>query len=337
MKVTLKRGATLVAVGGVLSIAEEAGLAPYVVRENGRVSVCVPGAPADAFAERLGALEDVESVSSFRGSYPLVSREFRSRDTVVHAGGVAIGGGKLVLIAGPCAVESRDQVLRAAEALKASGAHMLRGGAYKPRSSPYAFQGLREKGLEILAEARERFGLPVVTEVVAPEDVSRVASHADMLQVGSRNMQNFRLLEAVGGADKPVLLKRGMMSTLEEMLQAAEYIVAGGNPGVVLCERGIRTFEKQTRNTLDVTAVPVLKDLSHLPVIVDPSHATGKRAYVAPAALAGVAAGADGLIVEAHPCPSEALCDGAQSLTPEMFAKLARQAVAVGAVVGRQG
>jgi 3-deoxy-7-phosphoheptulonate synthase len=254
---------------------------------------------------------------------------------VVAVGSVAVGGPDLVLVAGPCAVESRDQVFRAAEALARAGAHILRGGAFKPRSSPYAFQGLKEEGLAILAAARERFGLPVVTEVMAPGDVEMVAAYADVLQVGSRNMQNFSLLEACGSADRPVLLKRGMSSTIEELLLSAEYVAAAGNPNVILCERGIRTFERQVRNTLDVTAVAVLQDLSHLPVLVDPSHATGKRRYVEAAARAGVAAGADGLIVEVHPCPDEALCDGAQSLTPEGFEGLAESCCAVGRAVGR--
>jgi len=335
MKVMMKRGASLKEVGNVLSGAEEAGFSPYVMRQEERVTVCLPGADRRRVEALAASLEGVQGVAAFSKNYKLVSREFKSADTVVNVSGVPVGGKEVVLIGGPCAVESRDQLFRAAEAMKQAGAHLLRGGAFKPRSSPYAFQGLKDRGLAFLSEAREAFGLPVVTEVMAPEDVARVGEHADVLQIGSRNMQNFRLLEAGGGAENPVLLKRGMMSTIEEMLQAAEYIVAGGNPNVILCERGIRTFERQTRNTLDITAVAVLKDLSHLPVIVDPSHSTGHRRYVIPAGLAGIAAGADGLIVESHPCPDEALCDGTQSLLPEQFRDLASATKAVARAVGR--
>jgi 3-deoxy-7-phosphoheptulonate synthase len=248
---------------------------------------------------------------------------------------VTIGGDALVVIAGPCSVESREQMERIADAVQAAGARMLRGGAFKPRSSPYAFQGLGSAGLAILAEQRERTGLKIVTEVVAPEDVELVARSADVLQVGARNMQNFRLLEAVGGQPRPVLLKRGMMATIEELLLAAEYVVAAGNPRVILCERGIRTFERATRNTLDVCAVPVLKERTHLPVIVDPSHAAGRRELVPALARAAVAAGADGLIVEVHPEPERALSDGRQSLDPAGFAALMEQLRPVAGAVGR--
>ena len=237
-------------------------------------------------------------------------------------------------MAGPCAVESLEQTLECARKVKKAGAHILRGGAYKPRTSPYSFQGLGPKGLEILAEARKETGLPIVTEVMAVEDVPLVAKHADLLQVGARNMQNFNLLDAVGKQERPVLLKRGLSSTIEEWLLCAEYILSRGNPHVILCERGIRTFEKATRNTLDIGAVPVIKKLSHLPIIIDPSHATGIREYVAPLAKAAVAIGADGVLIEVHPHPEKALCDGPQSLTPEMFEALVGELKPLAKAVG---
>jgi 3-deoxy-7-phosphoheptulonate synthase len=251
-------------------------------------------------------------------------------------GDVRLGTSEVVVIAGPCAVESREQILTAARYVRDAGARMLRGGAFKPRTSPYSFQGLGVEGLELLAEARAETGLPVVTEVVGPEDLDAVTRHADVLQIGARNMQNFRLLTAVGQQPRPVLLKRGMIATLDELLHAAEYVVAAGNPNVILCERGIRTHERATRNTLDVAAVPWLEARSHLPVIVDPSHACGRRPLVAPLALAGVAAGADGLIVETHPEPERALSDKEQALPPEAFAALMDGVRAVAAAVGRR-
>jgi len=241
-----------------------------------------------------------------------------------------------VVMAGPCAVEGREELLEAAQAVRRAGAHLLRGGAYKPRTSPYSFQGLGEEGLHILAEARRTTDLPVVTEVMAPEQVPLVATYADILQIGARNMQNYALLHAVGEAQRPVLLKRGMMSTVEELLMSAEYILSHGNERVILCERGIRTFESYTRNTLDINAVPLLKQLSHLPVVVDPSHGTGKWELVAAVSRAAVAAGADGLIIEVHPHPSRALSDGAQSLKPETFAQLMADLRAVAQAVGRE-
>jgi chorismate mutase/prephenate dehydratase len=242
--------------------------------------------------------------------------------TVVSVGNVEIGGETFTLISGPCAVESREQILAAAEMVAGVGARMLRGGAFKPRSSPYSFQGLGFEGLELLAEARSLFGLPIVTEVMRAEDAERVAAVADVLQIGARNMQNFELLKAVGSLRRPILLKRGLSATIDEFLQAAEYIMAGGNHQVILCERGIRTFERATRSTLDISAVPVLRERTHLPVIVDPSHAAGRRALVIPLALAAAAAGADGLMVEAHPCPAEALCDAEQALTGDDLKQL---------------
>ena len=259
-----------------------------------------------------------------------------TRSIINVAGRVAVGGRPLAIIAGPCSVEGRDMLMESARAVRDAGAVMLRGGAFKPRTSPYAFRGLGEEALEILAEAREATGLPVVTEILDPRQLERMESVADVLQVGARNMQNFALLSEVGRSTKPVLLKRGLSATIDELLLAAEYILAAGNPNVILCERGIRTFETATRNTLDVAAVPVLKALTHLPVIVDPSHAGGRAELVEPLALAAVAAGADGLIVEVHPHPAEALSDGDQSLTPDRFARLVEKCDAVARAVGRR-
>ena len=262
--------------------------------------------------------ERVES----RKPYRLAGRRDADQRTVVRVGEVEVGGGRPVTIAGPCAVESRAQLLEAARAVRAAGADLLRGGAFKPRTSPYAFQGLGEEGLRILAEAREATGLPVVTEVLEPDQVALVASYADVLQVGARNMANFALLRRVGQTDRPVLLKRGMSATVEEWLMAAEYILDAGNPDVILCERGIRSFDPLLRFTLDLNAVPLVKELSHLPIIVDPSHGTGKRSLVRAMSLGAIAAGADGLIVEVHQDPDHALCDGAQSITPPELADI---------------
>ena len=254
----------------------------------------------------------------------------------IRVGDVTLGGDQLVVMAGPCSVESREQVLETARVVKAAGGHILRGGAFKPRTLPYSFQGLGEEGLKILAEARGETGLPIITEVMAPEDVELVESYTDILQIGARNMQNFTLLKRVGRAAKPVMLKRGMSATIEEWLGCAEYILNEGNPNVILCERGIRTYETITRNTLDVSAVPVIKQLSDLPVVVDPSHGTGIRSLVAPMAKAGVAAGADGLIIEVHPHPEKALSDGDQSLHPPEFADLMRELAQIAGAVGKR-
>lgn len=266
----------------------------------------------------------------------LASREFKQEDTVIDVDGVAIGNCSVAVMAGPCAVESREQLLLSANAVKKSGAQFLRGGAFKPRTSPYSFQGLEELGLELLAEAREHTGLKIVTEVMDVESVPRVSRYADMLQIGSRNMQNFQLLRAVGKTDKPVLLKRGLAATLDEWLNAAEYILSEGNQNVVLCERGIRTFENYTRNTLDLSAVAAIKTMSHLPVIVDPSHGTGVWQLVEPMAKAAIAAGADGLMIEVHPNPAEALSDGKQSLTPENFDGLMMRIDTIAHAVGKK-
>ncbi|MFZ5597691.1 MAG: 3-deoxy-7-phosphoheptulonate synthase [Bacillota bacterium] len=270
----------------------------------------------------LEALPGVEKVVPILMPFKLASRNFKSQDTVIKVGDLEIGGDTIQVMAGPCAVESKEQLFEAAYRVKEAGATILRGGAFKPRTSPYSFQGLEEKGLEMLAEAREATGLYIVTEVMDPRTLPLVAQYADIIQIGARNMQNFFLLKEVANYNKPVLLKRGLSATIEEWLMAAEYIISGGNPNVILCERGTRSFETYTRNSLDLTSVPVLKHLSHLPVVVDPSHAIGKWRYIQPMARASIAAGADGLIIEVHPNPAEALCDGPQSLTPENFSVL---------------
>jgi 3-deoxy-7-phosphoheptulonate synthase len=280
-------------------------------------------------------LDGVEKTVPILKPFKLASRTMHPLDTLVPLNGMQVGGPKLALIAGPCAVESRQQLLEVAHAVKEAGATALRGGAFKPRTSPYSFQGMGEAGLELLAEARAETGLPIVTEAMSPEQVPLVGKYADVIQIGARNMQNYGLLTAAGEFGKTVLLKRGMMSTMEEWLMAAEYILARGNERVILCERGIRTFEKYTRNTTDINAIPVLKQLTHLPVILDPSHSTGKWEYVVPVARAGVAAGADGLIVEVHAHPEDAVSDGMQSLRPEKFAQLVTEVRRVAEAVGR--
>jgi len=285
--------------------------------------------------ERLEVMFGVEEVIRISRPFKLSSREFKREDTVIKVGDVKIGGNQLVVMAGPCAAETREQVMSTARVAKAAGASILRGGAFKPSTSPYSFRGLGEDGLKILAEAKEETGLPLITEVLTPQDVELVVRYADILQVGARNMQNFILLDEVGKANKPVMLKRGMSATVEEWLLAVEYILSQGNRQVILCERGIRTFENYTRNTMDISAIPVINKLSHLPIIADPSHGTGKWYLVAPMALAAVAAGADGLMVEVHPNPDAALKDGPQSLTFEHFQELMRRIAPVAAAVGR--
>ena len=276
----------------------------------------------------LGGLDVVESVQRIQEPYKNANRKFHAEDTVVDVGGAKIGGGHFMMIAGPCSVETPSQITSVAKSVKASGAHMLRGGAFKPRTSPYAFQGLHERGLELLVDAGRAAGLPVITEIM---DINHLPlfENVDVIQVGARNMQNFELLKELGQIRKPILLKRGLANTLQELLMSAEYIMAGGNENVILCERGIRTFETATRNTLDLSAVPVLHQHTHLPVVVDPSHGTGYSELVAPMALAAVAAGADGLIIEVHNDPAHALCDGRQSLTPEQFDDLAKAVRAI--------
>jgi len=326
MLVVMSVGATEEQVEAVRRHITEDGLTPHESRGEQRVIIGVVGDVGprkEQVMSHLAVLPGVESVTPISKPFKLTSREFHPRDTVIEVGGTTIGGGSLTIMAGPCAIESRDQLLRTADAVAASGATLLRGGAFKPRTSPYTFQGLGMDGVRFLVEARERTGLPVITEVMEPSQMPIVAEYADILQIGARNMQNFPLLTAAGKVDRPVMLKRGISATLEEWLMAAEYIMSAGNGQVILCERGIRTFETYTRNTLDLTAVPLLHKLSHLPVVVDPSHATGKRWLVPPMAVAAVAGGADGIMVEVHPDPDDALSDGEQSLTLEMFAEMA--------------
>ncbi len=284
----------------------------------------------------LEAFPGVENVLPILKPFKLASRDFRRENSVITVGSSQIGGNRIAVIAGPCAVENKTLMIDIAKGVKDGGANFVRGGAFKPRTSPYAFQGLEEEGLKYLADARERTGLPVVTEVMDPRDIQLIADYADVLQIGARNMQNFRLLKDVGMCKKPVLLKRGISATVKEWLMSAEYIMAGGNHQVILCERGIRTYETETRNTLDLSAVPVLKKLTHLPVVVDPSHAVGKRDLVAPMAKAAVAAGADGLLIEVHANPEEALCDGEQSLKPDAFKKLMDELRPIAKAVGRE-
>ncbi len=306
------------------------------VSDHGDVSLIgVVGVGAESLAPQLRELPGVKEIRPVAPPYPLVSRQHHPEPSRVKVDDVVIGGDSLVVIAGPCAVESREQIVSIARSVASAGATMLRGGAFKPRSSPYSFQGLGEPGLELLVEARTETGLRVVTEVVAPDDVALVSQYADVVQVGARNMQNFRLLSAVGEQPRPVLLKRGMMATLDELLMAAEYVVAAGNPRVILCERGIRTFETATRNTLDLCAIPVLEERTHLPVIVDPSHAAGRRELVPALARAAVAVGAAGVIVEVHPEPELAVSDGRQSMTLQGFEEMMRQLRAVAAAIGR--
>ncbi|MEU6040969.1 3-deoxy-7-phosphoheptulonate synthase [Actinomadura sp. NPDC047616] len=320
----------------VVRRVEAAGARAYVSRGFSRVIIGLVGDVDGLGSLNLRAMPGVGAVTRISTKYKLVSREHRPGRSVVQVGGVPIGPDTVTLIAGPCAVETPDQTLAAARMARAAGATLLRGGAYKPRTSPYAFQGLGEAGLRILADVRAETGMPVVTEVVSAHDVDTVAAYADMLQIGTRNMQNFPLLQAVGAAGRPVLLKRGMSATIEEWLMAAEYIAQRGNLDIVLCERGIRTFEKSTRNTLDISAVPVAQWLSHLPVVVDPSHSGGRRELVLPLSRAAIVAGADGLIVDVHPHPETALCDGPQAIVTEDLPVLADTLTGLAAFMGRR-
>ena len=319
----------------VVARIKASGFKPLVLNGEERTVIAVVGNDPYKTREQYIFLPGVDRVMPISRPYKVSSREFMPQNTVFPLDGIKIGGDEVVIMAGPCAVESRTQLLETAIAIKEAGAQVLRGGAYKPRTSPYTFQGMGEEGLEILAEARELTGLPVVTEVTTPELVPLVAKYADILQIGARNMQNFALLNAAGESMHPVLLKRGNSATIEELLMAAEYILSHGNHRVILCERGIRTFETSTRNTTDINAIPVLKSLTHLPVFLDPSHSTGHWEFVTPIARAGIAAGADGLIIEVHPNPAEALSDGGQSLKPERFAQLVRQVRAIARDVDR--
>jgi len=313
------------------------GLKPHISEGEERIVIGVVGHTHPELIDVFSAYGGVENVIPISKPFKQASREFKPLDTVVDVDGVRIGAGEeLAIMAGPCAVETEDQLLRTAEVVAEQGARFLRGGAYKPRTSPYGFRGLGEEGLKLHAKARERTGLKIITEVMTPGDVALVAEYADVLQIGARNMQNFNLLDEVGLIDKPVMLKRGMSATIEEWLLAAEYILNGGNHQVILCERGIRTFEKYTRNTMDLSAIPLVKRLSHLPVIADPSHGTGKWYLIEPMAKASVACGADGLIIEVHPSPDHALSDGPQSLTFDNFQKLMDEVRQVARAVGRE-
>jgi 3-deoxy-7-phosphoheptulonate synthase len=337
MIIVLKPEATQAEVDHIMEKIRERGLSPHLSTGQERRVIGVIGDERTIQNVPLAIFPGVESVTPILAPYKLVSREFRKDNTVVTIGdGVAIGGRMVPIMAGPCAVETKAQVTGVAQAVKQSGAKVLRGGAFKPRTSPYAFQGLAEEGLQYLAEAKKATGLPIITEVVDSRDIELVAQYADVLQIGARNMQNFRLLTDVGKQRKPVLLKRGMSATIKEFLLSAEYIMAGGNHKVILCERGIRTFEPLARNTLDLSAVPLIQKLSHLPVVVDPSHATGRWDLVAPMARAAIAAGADGLLVEVHGNPEEALCDGEESLTPPKFASMMGDLRKVAQAVGRE-
>ena len=313
----------------------ELGFKDHLSRGDERTVIGVLGAIHPDLPDEFTLLDGVDSVVRISKPFKLASREVKEKDTVVKVGQLEIGSGRLVIMAGPCSVDTEENVIKTAHAVKAAGAHMLRGGAFKPRTSPYAFRGHGEKGLKILADARDQTGLPIVTEVLDARDVELVIQYADVLQIGSRNMQNFTLLDEVGRAAKPVLLKRGMWATVEQWLLAAEYILSHGNGDVILCERGIVSHEIGTRFTFDISAIPLVKHLSHLPIFGDPSHATGKWYLVEPVAIAAAAAGADGLIIEVHPDPDHALSDGAQSLTPDNFSKLMKRVAAISLATGK--
>lgn len=335
MIIIMENGASGGQIQSVVDKVERLGFSSHLSTGEERTIIGVIGDERPLSESFFQMMDGVERVVRVLKPYKLASRDFQPEDTVVPINGERIGGEKVVIMAGPCAVENREQILEAAQAVKAAGCHILRGGAFKPRTSPYSFQGLGEEGLQLLAQAREETGLAIVTEVMAPEQVPMVAEYADILQIGTRNMQNYNLLHAVGKTDKPVLLKRGMMSTMEELLMSAEYILSHGNYKVILCERGIRTFETYTRNTLDISVLPVLKDITHLPIVIDPSHACGNWEWVTALSMGAVAAGADGLLVEVHPHPEQALSDGAQSLRPERFQELMHRVRQVAQAVGR--
>ena len=334
MIIVMKSGATEEQIGGVVQRLADIGSEAHV--SNGQLRTVIGAVGDRGLIQQLPweAMSGVERAVPVLKNYQFVSREFQNEDTVIEVGGSSIGGGVFAPIAGPCAVESRDQLFRTAEAVKEAGATILRGDAFKPRTSPFSFQGLAEDGLRLLAEAREEFGLPFVAEVLDPRDVEMIAGYADMLRIGTRNMSNFALLSEVGKVHKPVMLKRGFTATVDEWLNAAEYIYKEGNHQVVLVERGIRTFETSTRNTLDISAAPVVKTMSHLPVIIDPSHSSGRRHLVVPLARTAMAAGADGFIIDVHPAPDTALVDGSQAILPEEFARLMDQMRGMAAVLG---
>ena len=335
MIVVMKTGATKEQIAGVRKAVKELGFKDHPILGDERSVVAVLGHVYPELVDELGVLDGVDSVVRISKPFKLASREVNPFNTVVRVGDVSIGDGNVVVMGGPCSVDTEENVMTTARAIRDAGGHILRGGAFKPRSSPYAFRGHGEKGLQMLAAARDETGLPIITEVMDARDVELVAKYADILQVGARNMQNFTLLDEVGKVARPVMLKRGLSGTIEEWLLAAEYILSHGNRDVILCERGIRTYETATRNTFDVSAIPLVKRLSHLPIIGDPSHATGAWYLVEPVGLAAIAAGADGLMVEVHPEPDHALSDGAQSLTPENFAKLVDRTRTLAQALGR--
>jgi 3-deoxy-7-phosphoheptulonate synthase len=335
MIIVLKKDAKQKDIDSIISKVEALGLKVHISKGVERTIIGVIGDEAIIRNQPLAALPGVENVMPIIKPYKLVSREFKPDNSIVNIDGVAIGGERIAVIAGPCSVETRESLIEIAKAVKQSGASCLRGGAFKPRTSPYTFQGLGEEGLKYLDQARRETGLKVVTELMDPRDIDLVLKYTDLIQIGARNMQNFKLLMEVGKHKKPVLLKRGMSSTIKELLMSAEYIMSQGNYNVILCERGIRTFEDYTRNTLDLSAVPVIKALSHLPVVVDPSHAAGRWELVAPLSKAAVAAGADGLMIEVHNDPTNALSDGTQSLLPKKFAQLMIELKSIARTIGR--
>jgi 3-deoxy-7-phosphoheptulonate synthase len=336
MIVVMKHGSTQKQIDHVVELIEGLGLRSHIIQGTDRTVVAALGEKRDGAKQALETGDGVEKVMPILAPYKMASTEVKKDPTCVEVLKLKVGAGKIGIIAGPCSVETREQILEVAHAVREAGAAGLRGGAFKPRTSPYSFQGLKEKGLELLADARAATGLAVVTEVMAPEHVPLVAKYADVLQVGARNMQNYPLLEAVGESEKTVLLKRGPSATMEEFLLAAEYILKTGNPNVMLCERGIRTFEDHTRFTLPLATVPYLHQTTHLPIVIDPSHGTGKASLVTPMAVASIAAGADGLIIEVHPNPEKAMSDGYQSLTPAAFRDMMAQCRTIATALGKK-
>ncbi len=336
MIIVLKPESTEQDVNNIVERLQHAGLRAHISKGEERTIIGAIGDERVLKEIPLEVFHGVEQVIPILNPYKLVSREFQKNDTVIETKGVRLGGGHFQVIAGPCSVEGQGMILEAATKVKAAGARLLRGGAFKPRTSPYDFQGHGEDALKFLAQASAETGMPIVTELMDPRDIEVVCKYADIIQIGTRNMQNFRLLTEVGKTSKPVLLKRGLSASIKEWLMAAEYIASEGNRQIILCERGIRTFETATRNTLDISAIPIVKKQTHLPIVVDPSHAAGKRHLVTPLAKAALAAGADGLMIEVHPTPETALCDGAQSLPPEDFAKMMAELAPLAAALGTQ-
>ena len=336
MLIVMKPNSTPQQIEGVVNAVKTHGLTPHITHGVETTIIAAVGEFHTPSLDPFEVLDGVESVKRISQPFKLGSRQAHPENSIFPIDGFQVGGNDIVVIAGPCAVESRSQILETARAVREAGANALRGGVFKPRTSPYSFQGLGEEGLEYLAEAREETGMPIVVEIMSQTQIELMLKYVDVFQVGARNMQNFNLLRALGETRKTILLKRGLSATIEELLMSAEYLLAGGNKQVILCERGIRTFETATRNTTDINAIPVLKNLTHLPVILDPSHATGHADYVAAIARAGIAAGADGLIVEVHPDPSKAASDGKQSLKPEKFVEMVRQVKAIAEVMGRR-